>query len=203
MAILVTSLATNPYSIGAPNPIPIVATLRAEHLVFTPTPPALPNTADRIDATWAPHPNNAMVQELTATQNAGGDTYYLPYDNNKISSMRLPSPPPAPVDFFLTANLSGCKVYIDTINGSNDLMVYHANARATGAPPDHSPINTQTPVAGAELDRLHQAAQADYTAAPYNLVLNNVASLATTSEGLWRKQGRPRRGRWLTLASGP
>ena len=172
MPVTVASLADNPYDIKAPVPIPVVVTLRAEHEIFTPTPPALPSTAQhRINDVWTPHPNNTKVKVLAAAANPAGHTYYLPYDNNMISSLRLPDPPPPGVNLFFTANMSGCKFYVDTIAGSADLMVYHANARDTAAAPDHSPVNFQDPLADAELNRLHTAAQADYAAAPYGLVL--------------------------------
>ncbi len=177
MPITRNSIKTHPYQIGAPVPVAFVQVLRGEHEILTPTPPALPNTAPRIDCTWTPDANNPQMLILTAAANAAGDTYYLPYDNNKISSLRLPDPPPAGVSQFLTANMSGCKFYIDTIGGSADLMVYHANARATAPMPDHSPVDSQTLGALNELTRLHTAAQGDYAAAPYNLVLNNVESL--------------------------
>ena len=178
MPVTRDSLKTHPYQIGAPAPLAFVNTLRGEHEILTPTPPAAPNTAARIDCTWTPHPQNPKLSTLTANANPLGDTYYLQYDNNMISSLRLPDPPPAGVNFFLTANLSGCKFFIDTIGGSADLMVYHANARDTSPAPDHSPVDFQALAALNELDRLHTAAQLDYAAAPYNLALNNVGSLA-------------------------
>lgn len=178
MPITRKSIKTTPYSIGAPNPLNFVITRRGEHEILTPTPPAAPNTAARIDCTWNPDLINPKVKVMTATANPAGDTYYLPYDNNMITSLRLPSPPPAGVDFFLTANMSGCKFFVDSINGSADLMVYHSNARDTSPAPAHSAVDYQAPAATAELNRLHTAAQADYAAAPYNLVLHNVASLA-------------------------
>ena len=178
MPITRDSIRVHPYQIGAPAPVPFVVTYRGEHEVLTPTPPNLPDTAARIDCTWTPDVNNPKLRTLVAAANAGGNTYYLPYDNNMISSLRLPSPPPAGVALFLTANMSGCKFFVDTIAGSADLMVYHANARDTGAAPPHAAVNFQSPAAANELDRLHAAAQADYANAPYNLVLNNVASLA-------------------------
>jgi hypothetical protein len=168
MAIPLASLATTPYNIGAPQVIPNVVATRGEHKIYTPT---------RIAIVWTPDANNPNVRNFTGNVNPAGDTYYLPYDNDHISSMRLPDPPPIGVDFFLTANMSGCKFYIDTINGSADLMVYHANARGTAPAPANSAADFQDPLAAAELDRLHNAAQADYTAAPHNLVLANAASL--------------------------
>ncbi|HEY1903953.1 MAG TPA: hypothetical protein VGG56_16080 [Terracidiphilus sp.] len=178
MAIPIASIAATPYTVGAPQVIPNVAATRGEHKIYTPMPPALPNTAPRINATWTHDATNANVMIFTGAVNAGGTAYYLPYDTDKITSLRLPDPPPPGVDFFLTANMSGCKFFIDTINLSADLMVYHANARSTSPAPAHSPANFQNPLALAELNRLHAAAQNDYTLPPYNLVLNNVAHLA-------------------------
>jgi len=54
---------------------------------------------------------------------ATGSAYYLPYNDDKITSVRLPNPPPGGVDFSQTANMSGCKLFIDTITGSPDLTV--------------------------------------------------------------------------------
>jgi hypothetical protein len=178
MPITRNSIKTHPYEIGAPAPVAFVSVLRGEHEILTPTPPAAANTAARIDCTWTPDLQNPQLYTLAAAANPLGDTYYLPYDNNKISSLRLPDPPPAGVSFFLTANMSGCKFFIDTIAGSADLMVYHANARDTSPAPAHSAVDFQAVAATNELDRLHNAAQGDYAALPYNFVLHNVRSLA-------------------------
>jgi hypothetical protein len=180
MPITVTrdTIKTHPCVIGAPATVPFVTVLRGEHEIVTPTPPAAANTAARVDCTWTPDQNNPKVYNLAMALNPGGHAYYLPYDNDKISSLRLPSPPPAGVNLFLTANMSGCKFFVDTINGSADLLVYHANARSTSPAPAHSPVDFQAVPAGNELDRLHAAAQADYTALPYNYGLVNGGSLA-------------------------
>ena len=172
------SIKTNIYQIGAPAPVNFVTVLRGEHEVLTPTPPTAATATPRISCTWTPDTGNPKVHVLTAVADNNGDTYYLPYDNNKISSMRLPDPPPAGVRYFMTANMSGCKFYVDTITGSADLMVYHANARDTSPAPNHSPADFQAGAADTELDRLHTAAQADYGAAPYHFALVNAASLA-------------------------
>ena len=178
MAIPIASLAITPYTVGAPQVIPNVAATRGEHKIYTPAPPALPNTAPRINVTWTPDGTNPRVKVFAGAGNAVGSAYYLPYDTDKITSLRLPDPPPPGVDFFLTANMSGCRFFVDTIAGSADVMVYHANARNTSPAPPHSPADFQDPLASAELNRLHAAAQGDYALAPYNLVLHNVASLA-------------------------
>jgi hypothetical protein len=176
MPITKDSIKHRIYQIGAPNPLAWVNTFRAEHQTLMPTPPALLSTTQRVTDTWTPDANNAKVLHLALA--AGGNTYYLPYDNNKITSMRLPSPPPANCTTFFTANMSGCRFYIDTIGGSADLMVYHANARDTAPSPPHSAVNLQLAAATNELDRLHTAAQQDFAAPPYNLALVNVGSLA-------------------------
>src|SRR5258708_33728215 len=97
-----------------------------------------------------------------------------------FTSVRLPNPPAGGVDFFLTANMSGCKLFIDTITGSADLMVYHANTHQHGSPAHNSPVNFQNPLADTELNRLHTMAIADYAnlPAPNNLALVNVATLS-------------------------
>lgn len=108
---------------------------------------------------------------------AGGDTYYLPYDLDKIYSMRLPCPAPGGVTLFVTANMSGCKFFIDTITNdaatgaaSNDLIVYHANmlertALGHAAPPPNfptTPANFQNPAVVTALNNLHTQAMNDY-----------------------------------------
>jgi hypothetical protein len=91
-------------------------------------------TGARINITWTPDLNNPKVKTFAGVLAATGSAYYLPYDDDTITSVRLPNPPPADVDFFLTANMSGCKLFIDTITGSPDLMVYHANTHMHGSP---------------------------------------------------------------------
>jgi hypothetical protein len=158
----------------------------------------------RINAVWTPDVKNPAVKHFQGTVNAGGLTYYLPYEDDKITSLRLPVPPPGGVDFFLTANMSGCKFFVDTITGSHDLMVYHANTHQHAAPAHNSPANFQNPLAAGVLNALHTNAQADYAglAAPNNLALVNVASCDKPTYyggGALAEQRKANQGRTLTL----
>jgi len=103
-----------------------------------------------------------------------GDAYFLPYDNDFITSVRLPSPPGVGITLFWTANLSGCRFYVDQINGSTDLMVYHANARSSHPAPPNADADFQWPTAGGVLDQMHINARNDL--AP--LVFNPAATCA-------------------------
>ena len=110
---------------------------------------------------------------ITGAQSNTGDAFFLKYFDDEVTSIRLPCPAPVGVNLFVTDNLSGCKFYVDRINGSNDLIVYHANTHQhTGGAMANADF--QRPQANAVLDGLHTAAQGDY--AP--LVLNNVAQCA-------------------------
>lgn len=111
-----------------------------------------------------------------------GDTIYLSYFQNEISSVRLPVPAPAGVTKVLTDALSGCMFFVDSINGSNDLIVYHANARMHSPPGNLSGTHpmTELPAAATMLTGLYHAAQGDYQTAPPagpGLVLNGAGSV--------------------------
>ena len=82
--------------------------------------------AAAVRTTYVTAPQNSGLELTTFTKDPAGDTIYLSYFTNEISSVRLPNPPPAGVTTFTTDNLSGCKVFVDTIAGSNDVIVYHA-----------------------------------------------------------------------------
>jgi hypothetical protein len=120
---------------------------------------------------------NAMAPTLfTVAHNriAGGNTIYLPFYPNHITSFRLTNPAPIGVTFFYTDNLSGCRFFIDTIGGSNDLIVYHANTthNTSGA---NAWADVQLPAAGNTLTTLRTNARGD---GPYaGLLLNNAAIL--------------------------
>jgi hypothetical protein len=163
----VATLAVTPYNIGAPQVLANVAPLRGEHKIYT-------AANARIDDAWTANPMGTQMMDFKGTLNAAGNTIYLPYDDDKITSMRLPVPPPPGVNFFLTANMSGCRFIVDSIAGSNDLVVYHANTHAHAAPPHGFPANFQDPGATVVLNTLHHLAQQDYAPA----VLNNAIILS-------------------------
>ncbi len=110
--------------------------------------------------TWSGMPKgiSGVTYALDATN---GDMLWLPYRENWICSMVLPAVPPAGVIGFATASLSGCKFYVDRVNGSNDLVVSHANAKLHPAPAG-SAANYQPPAAIAHLDGLHNQLILDY-----------------------------------------
>lgn len=56
---------------------------------------------------------------------AGTDTVFLPYYQDKIASVRLPTAGP---DFFITDNMSGCALFIGA-GPHGDLVVFHANSQ--------------------------------------------------------------------------
>jgi hypothetical protein len=193
----IESLGVTPYLVGAPQIIPNVPLIRNEHYMYT-------TAGARINAAWVPDAQNPAVKHFQGTANAAGMTFYLPYEDDKITSVRLPVPPPAGADFFLTANMSGCKFFVDAIIGSNDLMVYHANTHQHAAPAHNSPLNFQSPQADGVLNTLHANARNDYAGlpAPNNLALVNVASLAKPvyyGGGALAEQRKANQGRTLTI----
>jgi hypothetical protein len=120
------------------------------------------------------NPMNNNIHTVAKTANAAGDTIYLPFYADHITSTRLPNPPPGALAFFYTDNLSGCRFFVDTIAASNDVIVYHANTTQHSAG-TNAWADVQTGAAGTVLDAMHANAQTD---GPYaGLVLTNVAAL--------------------------
>jgi hypothetical protein len=103
-----------------------------------------------------------------------GDTFFLPYEWDKIFSMELPTPAAATAagtTSFVTIDMSGCKFYIDPIAGGNGaLVVYHAN-NVSNPPPAGTLPSVETPACTTFLDNLHHQARGWYQAAPRNLNL--------------------------------
>jgi hypothetical protein len=155
---------------GPPPPVPAVVTkYRIKHTIY-------PTDIARNDLNIALPSGTDARYRLSGTANiGGGDVIYLKYFDDEVTSVRLPCPAPAGVELFVTDTLTGCKFFVDTIAGSNDLMVYHANTHqhSAGAGAD---CDVQTPAADGLLDNLHQAAQADYLA--HGITLNNLAECA-------------------------
>ena len=87
---------------------------------------------------------------------SGQDTVYLPYFQNKISSVHLPATGPF---FFVTDNMSGCAFFIATYPDGS-LVVFHGNTQlgsdeATMAP---AKANHQTAGATNQLNTLFNGA---------------------------------------------
>ena len=174
------TLATTPYvtSLGLPNvlknpsvppaPANTATEYRNEHVIYSPT----DCQTTYVDA---PHAMNAAMRTILVTPPIGaGDTLSLPFFNDKISSIRLTWPRPAGVDFFFTDNLSGCKIFVDRVPGTGDVIVYHANTTQHSAG-SLGNADFQTANAATELDDLHtRAVNNEYAA----LHLVGVTSLA-------------------------
>jgi hypothetical protein len=108
--------------------------------------------------------DNLDYKFLEGERNEGGDAVYLPWEQNHITSIRLEAPLPSGIgaQFFYTANLHGCKFYVDTIKRSNDVVVYHANAIREDPGGRGRLPNDQLPACANKLDELHRLAQRDY-----------------------------------------
>ncbi|MCB2182784.1 MAG: hypothetical protein KQH63_12195 [Desulfobulbaceae bacterium] len=111
---------------------------------------------------------------LQGEKNVQGDAVYLPWEEDHITSIRLQAPLQAGIgaQFFYTANMHGCKFYVDTIKGSNDVIVYHANAKREDPGGAGRAPNSQLPACVQKLDELHRNAQRDYG----NIIQKNIIS---------------------------
>jgi hypothetical protein len=99
-----------------------------------------------------------------------GDTIYLPYAWDEIHSVRLPANPRANpdlpwIDTVITANLSGCCIYVERRWPSNDLIFYHANSvkNSPSAIESATKPRVQPHDALLALKKLYEDASARYT----------------------------------------
>lgn len=155
-----------PVAVPAPAVPAVVTRYRNLHTIY-------PTNLARNTLTIAAATTADARNRLSGTAAVGaGNTIFLKYFDDEITSVRLPCPAPPGVNLFVTDTLTGCKFFVDTIAGSNDLMVYHANthAHSAGAGAD---CDVQTALALGVLDQLHLGAVADY--AVHGVVLNNLA----------------------------
>jgi hypothetical protein len=158
--ITLASLATTPYETGGGN-VALPTIHRAEHMEYG-------TAGSRATLNPVVHSMNPAMRTLRCTASAAGDTYFLPFRADHISSIRLPAAPPGGVDFFYTDNLSGCKIFVDTIGGSQDIIVYHANTtQHTIGPLAYA--DNQTVLADTELNNLHTRARGDLGGLVFNL----------------------------------
>ncbi len=131
----------------------------------------------RATVALAPVPNSA-ISSVTFTTDPTGDTIYLPYTPDRIHSVILAAAPPAGVTGFVTANMSGCRLYVDRA-ANGDLVVYHANILVPGGGANPMMASVETVPQAQGLDGLHVAARGHYTAAPHNMALAGVASVGS------------------------
>ncbi|MBC8750646.1 MULTISPECIES: hypothetical protein [Paraburkholderia] len=111
-----------------------------------------------------------------------GDTYFLPFATDEITSMVLPSPGGAGApQSFLTTNLSGCMVYVDSVHGvPGSIVVYHANNQSN-APGGHLgglQPTLELPACTAYLNNLYNTARGHLAAAPLGLNLLPLGNVA-------------------------
>jgi hypothetical protein len=178
MAIAVATLANTPYEIGDAAPPKVYN-----------APPIFAYDWNAARVTTATSPSTAGRTKVTLTLNAGGDTIFLPFNQNQVHSVYLPTAAiaAAGVTGFITANMSGCRLYIDKVVGTNDLVIYHANALGTGAipgPPDPLKMDQETSARVRKLDDLYHTSQAYWAAAaPPRPALNlrSVSGLGATT----------------------
>ncbi len=141
-----------------------------------------------------------QVSAITFTGNALGNAIYLPYLQDKITSVVLPKA--GPPDYFFTDNMSGCSLFIED-NGAN-LIVAHANAV------QHSPNKQQSesqplyqnPLAAPYLNGLHAQLRTDYAGAALGgtlVAFHKAAYMAGVATEVSRKQGQ---GRTVRLTAG-
>ena len=172
MPVTVATLRTTPYRVGnlgfhaptnaalpaaagAPHPPPTASTRYGSHVIF-------PTNEARADlAIAAPTPGVDARATLAGPYSATGDTIFLKYFDEEITSIRLPVPPPPGVTLFVTDNLTGCRFYVDQIGANGDLVVHHANTHqhTAGANAD---CDAELPAATLVLDNLHATAVANY-----------------------------------------
>lgn len=102
------------------------------YMVTFPVVPAKCHTVDRhtkqdFDQTFGTKSSPSQFPGILKLEIVPGtDTVWLPYTQNGIDSVRLPKTNGP--NFFVTANLSGCAVYIG-INNLNRVVVFHANSQ--------------------------------------------------------------------------
>jgi len=100
-------------------------------------------------------PITPNYHQITSNPNPTGNAVNLPFHGNLITSVRLPHPAAAlGINFFCTHNMSGCKFFVDSIAGSNDVMVYHASHIGVGTGGNDLPHYQQAVVTTA-LNTLH------------------------------------------------
>ena len=161
----VGSLANTMYRCRVPYDIQTrQTTMRGEHRMYATTDCRCNITLPQFLTHWT---------RINGTKSVGGNAICLPYDNDHISSVRLPhNAAMLGIDFFYTADMSGCKFFVDSIAGSQDLIVYHANSNPPGTGQNQAP-DFQAPGVTTTLNDLHTRAKNDY-----NLTLNDKTSLA-------------------------
>ncbi len=182
MALPIASLTGTPYEIAAGPP-----PLAVRHAA----PPVFAYDWNAFRVTVTTNPTTMGRTHVTSAQNAAGDTIFLPFQQNQVHSVYIQTglAYAAGVRGFITVNLSGCRLYIDRVTGSNDLIIYHANALAIGPyikpgqvaplnPPDPLDMDKETVARAQALDAQHTNARAYWISAAPGPALNNPTTIA-------------------------
>lgn len=92
---------------------------------------------------------------------AGTDTVYLPYYQDRVASVKLPTTGPSR---FFTDNMSGCAFYLGQKNDGT-LVAFHANSQAGSSEAElaNKPPSFQSEKAARQLDTLVRTASNDYS----------------------------------------
>jgi hypothetical protein len=110
----------------------------------------------RTRAITSPYPGLRRIEI-----SAGKDTVFLPYYQDEIASVRLTDAGP---DFFITANMSGCALFIGREKATGELVVFHANSQigSDKATMEENAPSYQSKKALAAIDKLVTTAKAEY-----------------------------------------
>jgi len=188
MAIPVASLAGTLYEIPSALLPPPVHTV----------PPAVfAYDCNPVRVTVVPGASTLGRTHLALALNPAGDTIFLPFQINQVHSVyiNMAAAGMGGVTGFLTPNLSGCRIYIDRVVGTNNLVIYHTNAVGIGPyikpgqvapsnPPDPLDMDKETPARLQALDAQYTTSKAYWTAAApagRGLNLTNVGGLGATA----------------------
>lgn len=116
----------------------------------------------RVNVKLEPDLTTPGVTMVVGERNPNGNAIYLPFREDAICSVEM-EPPGNGVDFFFTANMSGCRFLVDEIRGSKNIMVSHANKKGGGRGTWEERVPSwQDPEVQRNLVALHQEARRDH-----------------------------------------
>lgn len=183
MALPIASLVNTPYDIPSSlSFLGVVGVAPPAGVHIAPPVFAYEWSAVRVAVTTSPGTGGRT--KVTPAKNAAGDTIFLPFQQNEVHSVHIQTGAAyaAGIRGFITPNLSGCRIYIDKVAGTNDLVIYHTNALAIGRyvkpgrlatdPPDPLDMDKETVARTQALDAQHTNSRAYWTSAAPGPALN-------------------------------
>ncbi len=144
------------------------------------------------------------IYDVSFVLNPAGQSFYLPYQWDKVCSAVLPANPPLNgLRTVFTANLSGCAIFIDRQAGTNNLIFYHANTVQNSPTKTQSETQPtfQTNAADGTLTNLHTTAMADYPGCVPLAELRKPTYNQPVQDEINRKTGQNRGGFILTAGT--